>query len=111
MTLGEVFQALPASTIQRQADVASLALEVTGIAYDSRRVQPGHQEQKRSGEPHHAAGLVPADHTKARGRWSTSGTPWASISAAFVVELMKSGYLHYLISQNTDVRSCAAGES
>ena len=42
MTLGEILQALPASIIQRPVDVASLATEVTGIAYDSRRVRPGH---------------------------------------------------------------------
>ena len=42
MTLSEVFQALPASTIQRPEDAAGLAAEVTGIAYDSRRVRPGH---------------------------------------------------------------------
>ncbi|MGE0394554.1 MAG: UDP-N-acetylmuramoyl-L-alanyl-D-glutamate--2,6-diaminopimelate ligase [Vicinamibacterales bacterium] len=42
MTVGELLQGLPAATIQRPGSAAALSVPVTGVAYDSRRVQPGH---------------------------------------------------------------------
>ncbi len=41
MTVGELIQAVPAATIQRAGSGPALATPVTGVAYDSRRVQPG----------------------------------------------------------------------
>jgi len=41
MTVGQLLQAIPASTIQRTGSAAGLAAAVGGVAYDSRRVQPG----------------------------------------------------------------------
>ena len=42
MTVGELLRLIPAATIQRAGSDADLAVPVTGIAYDSRLVQPGH---------------------------------------------------------------------
>jgi UDP-N-acetylmuramoyl-L-alanyl-D-glutamate--2,6-diaminopimelate ligase len=41
MTVGELFRALSASTIQRPGGARGLDVPVTGVAYDSRRVKPG----------------------------------------------------------------------